>query len=201
MLIINNITTKFLTEYYLGLKCYIITLDIDGHSESPHDAAVQAANSLFVLIKGINDYSDPMKQNGAVSEFCKELQKLSPFTKIIILTNGIKRPVNMNSIKHVKYIIHGKLKVTGIPYDRRVNETAWKWLANAGARFIFEIQDENDFEEVNLLCINCNIKTHQVYLDYNGKRKMTYNEFVLNIIKHGYNINIKMQGDFLDDER
>jgi len=193
MIHIEKAYSDFLHNIDLGMRVYVIKLSEFGYKDKEQNVAVAAASFPRVLLTG----EEPFKQMTAVSELSKEIQKLNPYTKIIIYTDGNIRPTNMNSIKNIEYIIFGKLKESHIPYEDRINENAWKWLGKAGGKFIFKVIYEEDFDEINMIISALMINKNQVYIDIKGTN---YNELAFLTSNNGFNIFISYDGAWFNDK-
>lgn len=188
MLKIKCTKTKFLKGLHMGIRAFCIELSEFGYEEQIDNLAQTSASFSYVLIHG----HEPFRNTKDVSMLCKETQKLNPHTKIIIYTSGLIRPVGMNSVRNVEYIIDCKLKASGLPFTQRVSELTWNWLAKTGGKFIFKITNEEDLEEINLIVSALTIHKSQIYVDILGNN---YNELAFLIINKGYNLYIDFEGE------
>lgn len=194
MILIKKAYSDFLHNINVGLRAYVIELSEFGYKDKEADVAIAAASFPRVLLTG----EEPFKQMTAVCELSKEIQKLNPYTKIVIYTDGTIRPTNMNAIKNAEYVIFGKLKDTGIPYEERINENAWKWLGKAGGKFVFKVTSEKDYDEINMIIAALLINKSQVYVDINNNK---YNELAFSACNHGFNLFISYDGAWFDGQK
>ena len=189
---IDKTETNFMQELYIH-RTYIIDLSNDGYEpELETEIATAAASFSRVLIKGVNNY-EPLTQSKSIATLCKDIQKLNPYTQIVLYTNGMIKPVGLNTIKNIQYVVHVKLKETGIPYDERINEVSWKWLAKAEAQFVFTITDEEDYDEIGLIIAALLIKNQQVYINIKGN---DYDKLAFMACNIGYNLFFQYEGDW-----
>ena len=193
MLKIKKAYMDFMKDVLVGQRAYFIELDSFGYKDKEEDVAMAAASFPLVYIHG----EEPFKQNKEVAELCKLIQKSNPYTKIVIETDGSKRPIGMNTIKSVKYFVKCKTKKSGVPFEERVNENAWNWLSKAGAFFIFTVVDKDDFEEINTIISALTIKKHQIYVEIQAEE---FSAMAFLAINFGFNIYVKYDGDWIEKE-
>ncbi len=193
MILIKRAYSNFIHEIKVGVRAYVIELSEFGYKDKTDKVAIAAASFPNVLLKG----EEPFRQMTAVADLSKEIQKLNPYTKIIIHTDGTIRPTNMNAIKNAEYIIFGKLKETGLSYEQRINEGAWRWLGKAGGQFVFKVTSEEDFEEINIIIAALLINKTQVYIDIHNDK---FSELAFSACNHGFNLFISFDGAWFDGQ-
>jgi len=191
MIKIKKAYTNFVNKIYLGRRAYFLELDTFGYEDKEEDVATTCASFPLIYIKG----EEPFKQNKSISEVCKKIQKLNPYTEIIIETNGLKRPTRMNTIKNIQYIVTLKSKKSGVDFHNRVNENSLKWLSKAGAYIIFPVEDEDDFEEINTIMLGLTIKKKQIYINIKNNN---FKNFAFKTMHYGFNIYTEYEGGWVD---
>jgi len=191
---IKKAYTGFIDTILLGKRAYIIELDTFGYEDKDEDVANTCASFSFVYIKG----EDPFKQNEALSNICKKIQKLNPYTQVIIESNGLRRPSGMSNIKNVKYIINLKSKRSGIPFNERVNENSIKWFSKTGAFITFPVEDKIDLEEITSIMLGLGIKKHQIYINIVGDN---FKQLAFVVMHSGFNIYIKYSGEWFEKKQ
>lgn len=161
---LNRAELRFLDKFYPGRLSYVITLDVMGYDTSEADLAKEASQHDFVVING----DEPFKQKDQIKDLVNGILKHNSQAKVTIFTDGNIKSVGLNkfgSFNNIEYIINGKLKNSRIPYNERVNEGSWKWYAIAGAKFIFNIYNKEELEEILMLMDITTLKPSQVYLN------------------------------------
>lgn len=165
---------------------HVIELSDDGFVSPINTLAVSASNFNNILIKG----EEPLKHSKPVSDLCKSIHNLNPNINITIETNGTIRPVGFNTLHNIIYNVRVELKNSNKKYTERINETALAWFNKAGANFIFDVLDEDDFEEINTLATALYIKPSQICISINGD----YKDLFLLCFKYGFNLYFDVGG-------
>jgi hypothetical protein len=188
---IKQVKTDYMHDIYLGMRAYFIELSEFGYSDNITKIAAAASVFPFVVFNG----DEPFKQMGAVVGLCKEIQKMNPYTKIILYTNGLIKPVGMTSIKNIDYIVKVKPKDINYELKERVDETVWKWLAKAEAKFVFEVNSEDDFDEINMLIAGLLIKKNLVFVNI---KTDDFQNLAFIAHNNGLNLFIQYDGDWFN---
>ncbi len=173
---------------------YIIEMSEKGYGANLDTIALSAASFDNVVIKG----DEPFKHNSDVSTLCKAIHKLNPFTNITIYTQGTIRPSMMGSSNNMNYVVFSKLHDKSTSYEQRINESAYKWLATAGAKFIFTVNDVEELDAVHLVVAGLLIKKHQVYIQLEGDIEIK--DISFEICHKGYNMHLMYDGEWFDEE-
>jgi len=195
MLKIKRTYLDFLKSIHIGTRAYIIELTSNGYKDSVENLSIICASFSTILIKGYNG-DEPFKQKSKIGDLCKAIQKLNPYTHIIIQTNGSIRPTGMNSVKNIEYLIYGELKKSGKSFSDRINELTWQWLGKAGGKFIFDVYDTDEFDEINLIISGLLIKKNQVYINILNSN---YTEYAFVTKNNGYNIYVETDYEWCGD--
>jgi hypothetical protein len=182
----------FMDDIYIGRRSYIIEMDDFGYETKLQDLATDIASFGTVCFKG----SEPFKQK--MSEVCKEVQKLNPFTTMIMYTDGTIRPAAMSTISNSEYFIFIKDKKSGVPYEERINENALKYLSKHNAKFIFTIYDIDEIDDIYMLITGMNIKKTDVYINIQSEDFAVATKKIEQI---GFNVYVKFEGVFYDEEK
>jgi len=195
MVKIKKAYNNYIKKIYLGKRAYFIEIDEHGYDDKNESMAIAAASFPIVYIYGDNVF----KQNKDIVELCKNINKNNPMTEIIIETDGMVRPIGMNSIKNVKYFVFVKpIDNDDESMDNRMNENAWKWLGKAGAHFIYPIENIDDLDTINTIISGLMIKKKQVYVKI--KNDDDFSKIVFNTKTFGFNIYVEFNGDWIDQE-
>lgn len=140
-----------------------LSLHIDvSNVGSDHDLNIlsdQAAMFGNIVILGT-----PYKQNDELVKFIKKVNKKNTNTTIQIHTNGLRTPTGLSTNKSIQYIVHLRLSKTKFPYEKRIIKKSINWNIKMGASFVFDIENEDDLDEANLLIQDLEISKTQVYL-------------------------------------
>jgi len=193
MLKLKQTYTNFLKDVYIGTRAFFIEIDGKGYEEKTENLAQSAASFSTCVIYG----EEPFNYQTDIAALCVEIQKLNPYTKILIYTNGLIRPSGMNTVKNVTYIIHSKLTKSGITYSDRINENAFKWFAKTAAHFIFSVEDVDELDEIQILIAALVINKSQIYVDI---KTDNFNDLVMAILNYGFNVFVEYSGVWFDDE-
>ena len=191
MIKIKKTYAGFVKNIEVGKRAYFVELDSFGYEDKVENVANACSQFSLVCICG----EEPFVQNKAVSDMCKLIQKSNPYTKIIIETDGYIRPTGMNSIKNVTYFVYLKSKHSGIPFEKRIHESALTWLIKAGAYIIFPLEDEDVFDEINTIIPGLSIKNHQVYIDIKHK---DFSDMAFLCMNYGFNIYVNYDGEWVE---
>ena len=159
---VNKTEVRFSDKLEIGALTYYLKTDVSGFEGNDEQLGIEAAEFANVLIAG----DEPFKQKESIKDFVKYALKNNPEINIIIHTEGNIKPLGLNkfsNFNNIKYVVYGKLARSNIPMDVRVNEKNWKWFAAAGAKFIFNIVNEKEIDEIIMLMTILEIKKHQIY--------------------------------------
>lgn len=157
---IQKIYSSFTDVVDIGRIGLFIEMNKKGPLHTIDDVVEQAKHFNLIVLTG----NDPFEQREEVASFVKKYKKHNPFGHIQIITNGMFRPIKLNSQKDIKYIVEVKLKNSDIDFDKRVDETALKWFKDADSAFVFEVKNEDDFDEVSLIISSVEIRKTQVFI-------------------------------------
>jgi hypothetical protein len=183
--------TDFIKDIFIGQRAFFIELDEHGFEEDILKLSESISMYNYVYIYG----DEFISQDEDITNLIKNIKKNNPNVKIIINVNGIKKPTSVAGLNIVTFFVKIKSKYSGLGYNERINEKVLKWYSKAGAYFIYDVFDEEDFEEINSLIIENEIKKYQVFINLNN---LLDKKMVMSIMKYGYNIYIKVDGDWFD---
>jgi len=192
MIKINKTYTTFTKDFHVGSLAFIIELKEHGSEEKPETLAMTASSYSLVIIKTMDD-KDVFDQVKPLVALLRELQKLNPLTKVLLYTNGIIKPIGFTGIKNVELIVNVLGKESDIDYSSRINEKVFGWLDKMGAKFIFKVRTDEEFDDVNYVISSILLKKSSVYIDI-----QTYN-FDATLLKtyvKGYNVFVEFSGEW-----
>jgi len=184
MIKINKTYTTFAKDFYIGRLAFIIELKEHGMEEKPEHLAMTASSYSLVIIKSIDD-SDSFDQVKPLAALCRELQKLNPLTKVLLYTNGTIKPIGFTGIKNVELIVNVLGKESEIGYSSRVNEKVFGWLDKMGAKFVFKVRTNEEFDDVNYIVSSILLKKSSIYINV---QTYNFNSTLLKTYVQGYNV-------------
>jgi hypothetical protein len=188
------ISTKeeFLRHTYIGKKVFIIEVGKTGYTAKFEELKQTALLYDTLMIKG----DDVFEQGKDISDFLKELKQDNPLIQIIIQTKPLSSPVYMGAISDVTYIIMiESCRVEGNK-DKIYSEKALDWHINTGARFIFNVKDEDDYDSMVVLAGKNNIKKYNMYIHVISEDFYQYSNWAN---AHDYNLFIEFTGSWLGE--
>ncbi len=184
---INDCEKKIMKEMYIGQTIYYINFSLEGYEDKIDDVAEFASSFKRILLDG-----EVFEQNDDVSELCKKIQKNNPYNHVIIKVDGTRRPVKFNAIKNCEFLVCLQLKKSGVEYNKRINEKAIEWFNKVDAKYVFNVSDNDDLDEVDLIVSNYLINKSQVFIDNECDNFKEVNE---KIFMKNYNYLIKLESD------
>jgi hypothetical protein len=193
MLRIKKIQSGFMKDVHIGRYVKFIELDENGYDTTIEDVVNIAILNSTVVIK----HKDVFKFK-EISQVCKHINKLNPNTKMVIYTNGMTKPIGMNQIRDIEYVVFVNLKNSGLSYNNRINETSLGWFAKTNTRFVFDVYNKDDMNEISDLMILTSINKNQIYINIKSDN---FSEYVTQCEALGYNIYVKFVGEWTEDEK
>lgn len=174
---IKKTYVDYMKDFYIGKIAYFIELDQHGYEEKIEEITRTSSNYDLVVIKG----DEELQQQEHILNYLKTIKKINPNIKIQIYIDGTKKP--KNTIIDVEYIVR---------LTDDIDEKVIQWLIKADANFIFEVKDEDDIEHVNTIVAALLMKKTKIYIHI----KNNYKKFIKKIKLLGYNIYIKIEGEW-----
>jgi len=142
-----------------GRFAFFVRLEEDGAYIDYKDICAQAIHFNLVVLVG-----EPFLQKEEVAKFCKKVLKENNKAHIEIHTSGLYKPRGISSTK-VRYIVHTKLKNSGLKYEDRIKESSLNWFNQAEAFFVFKIKTEEDIDDANLIIRTFEITKSNIYFE------------------------------------
>lgn len=190
---IKEIYMSFTGKINVGERALFIIFDKHGSYVDQKELLLQSQHFNKIVIDG----DEPMLQINDIGKFVKALIKKSPDIKIEIHTKGTIKPKLITGIQNVKFVVSLQLKNSMKPFDIRINSSVIEWFNLAGYPFIFNVYNNDDISEVNMLVNQYGISLQQVYLSVGGPMDYKQYQLILNsCIKHKYNICIDLKETF-----
>ena len=173
---------------HIGLYAYFLELSKTGYEADYDNLTNIISNYPLCIIYG----SEPMKYKKDIAYLCKNVQKYNPETQFVIKTNGYIYPSGLTSLKNVSYDITLQLKKSGVNYNDRINEKTLLWYSKNGARIIVDVEDDDDFDELEQIRNDVGSKKSLFYINIKSYNPKHYK----NCFHNGYNIYMSMEGEF-----
>ena len=174
---IKKTYVDYMKDFYIGQRAYFIELDPHGYEEKIENITQISSNYNTIIITG----DEELNQQEEILQYTKTLKKINPQIKIQIHINGKRKP--KNTPIEIEYIVR---------LTKDMDEKNIKWLIKADAKFIFNIQDEDDLENINTIAAVFLMKKTQIYINI----KNNYNELKEKVKIMGYNIYVKLEGEW-----
>jgi len=144
----------------VGIYAYFINIDDDGIEIDNTKLAKDAMHFNRVVLYG----KEVFEQKEDIAKFIKKLVKLNRDIKIEIHTKGTIKPIQIGSIENIEYFVNLQLKNSNIPYEKRIREGSVNWFNEMKANFLFNINNDDDMDEANMLIRNNLISKNQIFL-------------------------------------
>lgn len=191
LLYLDNVKVDFIKDIHIGKRAYHLTFDKNGFEEKVEDVADKCANFSCVCLKG-----KPFRQKKNLSKLCKSIQKKNPETLIIIKTDGKIKPVYMTTLKNVEYLVYVKSRKSTDSLNDKINRKAFNWFGKAGAKFVFQVNDMDDLDNVDLIRNGLKVTKGQIYINVLGKKT---EDMIYKIRLKGFNLYKKQKGEWYDE--
>ncbi len=157
---IEKIESGYTEIINYGRYALFIHLDDEGPEHNYNDLVEQAIHFNRIIILG----DEPFLQKEELTKFIKKLIKQNDNLNIEVYTKGIKKPTSIGNFNKVTYNVFLQLKTSEIEYEKRINPSIINWFNLSDANFIFEVNNEDDVDEVVLLLQDVGIPKHKVFL-------------------------------------
>lgn len=197
---IKETKVSFLKSVFIGSRAFMITVSKDGFEADLEEISNECSAYNVCEIKGDKD-TNPFYYKEDIANFCKTLKKNNPYVKIIIHSDGLIQPTGLNSVTDLTYVVHCKLKRTGIDYKLRVNENSWKWISKQDSLFVFDIDNDEELDEINLLLLDTGINKNGIYIrPYTNNDEELERLFYL-VMHNGFNIYVEYGGEWFGRDK
>ena len=162
----------FTNSIHIGKFAFFIVVDKLGIELELNNLVEQAVHFNYVVIKG----EEPFRQKKDIGDLIKKIHKNNPETEIEIHTKGTIKPIGIQSMDNLNFIVNLQLKNAKKSYEERIKVNELLWFMGVNTKFVFDIKQEEDIDETLMLMIDLDIKKKSVYL------YIDTNE--VNLIKH-----------------
>lgn len=196
MIKIKTTYKGYLRELYIGKLVQTVEMNEYGQQQDLDEFVdVVSKNETLVIrpakdVCNTNDCTEPFKQTKELTETCRAIFKKNPLINFVVFTNGKIKPTGFTRIKNVLYVVK-------IPSKRvnalggSVNANVWKWLAKANARFVFQVYDADELDEISMLVNEYNIKTSMIYIESFNNHKAV----VIKSLIERFNLYFNIEGE------
>jgi len=147
-----------------GRYAYFIIMNEKGAFKDVDELVNLASHFPRVVIKG----DEPFNEKDDIAKLIKKITKLNPKVIFEIYTDGTIQPVKVTNYKNILYNIKLKTKKSNVAYDKRIIQKNISWFSEVSSRFIFDIKDEDDLDEANMIIRDTTIRKFQVFLRFVG---------------------------------
>jgi len=172
----------------VGQYALFIVLDEYGVEYSQEELINRIAPFNNVVLLGKNTYA----QRDEMAPLIKKCINKNNTIVFHVHTDGVTRPISMGGFEHVKYYITPKMKRDGGKYEDRIIPRNMSWFIKILGKFIFQVSNEDDVDEVSMIATDMGIPKNQIYLTSTSTTNQDeYDtiDFIIKQAKHfGYNI-------------
>ena len=129
---------------------------------------------------------EPLEQNDEITKFIAKVEAVSKGIMFEIHTDGMKKPSGFGKFGNLIFDVNLKLKKSDIEYEKRIDAGIIDWFNESKTRFIFDVQTQDDIDEVNLIVRGNNIKNYKVYLKpiFNSQKDIDFVIKYAKLYKH-----------------
>jgi len=172
----------------VGYYALFINVDRYGVNITQEELVKMISPFNNVVIFGENTY----EQREDIASLSKKCISKNHNITFHIHTDGMTRPISMGSFENVKYYVTPKMKRDGGVYEDRIVPLHISWFIKIFGRFIFQVSNDDDIDEVNMIVTDMGIPKHLVYLTSTSRTTQDEYDSIDFIIKgakqFGYNI-------------
>lgn len=155
---IKEIKAGFTTQITPGKFGFFIVLDSGGVELEVDKVVQQAVHFPRIVIMG----NEVFEQKDDIYKLAKKVTKEKPDVIFEIHTKGLIKPLGLAMLSNVIYYIDVQLKHTGLPYNKRINDSVLAWYNEAQSSFIFRIKNKDDIDEIEMIINDFVLKKSKV---------------------------------------
>lgn len=152
-----------------GRFVYVVNFDEAGVFVDLDNIVIQASAFNRILIKG-----SPFVQKESFHKFIKKVIKNNPKIVIEIYSDCHNRPFGLMSVNNINYNVYFVLSKSGSGVNDRLNKQAINWFVTKNANFIFNVEEDDDVDEMLLLISEFDIDKSNVFM-YGDNNDFLYN--------------------------
>jgi len=195
-MIIKNTFVNFIGDINVGQLALFVNLDKEGFFMEDKELVQKISFFDYVVLHG-----KPFEQKEDLPIIIRKAKKLNEKIIFEIRTDGLIKPVGINGISNVFFIINVQLKNTGKDYKDRININVLSWFNELGVKFKFKINNIDDLDESSLLINNIGIDKSRIYICVNFTSLEMMEKLVSQIKISGYNISMNFHELFWNRKR
>ncbi len=135
--------TSFTGHINIGHLARFIKISETGYDTSVKDVVERIKNFYCNVL-----YGNPFLEKTDVPLLVKQVLKFNPNAIFKIYSNTLVKPIGIGSIDSIEYFTNVPLKISGIHIEKRIKSSIIKWFIDVHAKFIFEVVDTDDIDEV-----------------------------------------------------
>lgn len=180
---------KEIGSNYIGeaIDYYAFCIEVEEGVDINIDEIVnQAKHFNLIVIKG----REPFTQRDDIVKLFKKLIKENANVKFRVYTRALVRPPH-TVFGDVDYWVNIQLKSTNIPYSQRLNSSVLEWYIQANANFIFYANNEDDYDETELIINDFGIPKGKVFLGTNDNQQLFKLKQYCKLHGYSYIINVE----------
>ena len=194
MVKIKECYSDYVTKFHIGETAFKIMLSKDGFESTTKelvDAAKLVRNVWLTAPKG----EDVFDNQSDLRKLCSELESTAPDTRIVIETNGRKKPSRFNMFKNLEFVLYDYFDYRQVEDVEQYNTDAFKWFRDANTKFVFDADNHNDIEQLDKACKKLMLPNKNVFLSLSNFNKENIGHASLN----GFNLIITVSFDYMFD--
>lgn len=196
MIKIKETYKEHMKELYIGRLVQTVEMNEYGQQQELEEFVDAVSNNETLVFKpakdvcNTNDCIEPFKQTKELTETCRAIFKKNPLINFVVFTNGKIKPMGFTRIKNVLYIVKVPSKRVNA-LGASVNANVWKWLTKTNARFVFEVYDADELDEISMLVNEYNIKNSMIYIEAHNNHKAVN----IKALIERFNLYFNIEGD------
>jgi len=151
--------TSFTGQISVGHISRFIKITEDGY-EVPVKELIDRTKHFYRIVLCGNPFYDRKD----VPKLIKKTLKYNPDVMFEIYSLSNVRPIGVGKFNNVHYYVNVPLKKEGGSFDDRISTRAINWFIDMRAKFVFDVSNEDDVDEVITIINMTGIPKMLVYL-------------------------------------
>ena len=164
----------------IGKLSKFIKINKQGYDTNIKEVIENAKHFSHIVL-----YDNPFIDREDVSKLIKGILKHNPETTFDIYCTPNVRPIGVGKFENINYYVKVPLKKSGIEFNERINTRILTWFIDAKAKFIFNVETDDEIDEVATILNTVGIPRQLVYLSPNNPEQI--NKVMLDAAKYNYN--------------
>lgn len=148
-------------------------------------------DELFEKIKHFSNVvflGNPFYSKTEIQTLINKVLKVNSDIQFIIQSDSLIKPSVLGKFSNIIYMVNIPLKKVIADIDKRINKNAVKWFIEIGANFTFDVETEDDIDEILELINMFELPKKQVYIFPVNPEKLNY--FMKLAFKNNLNISL-----------